>query len=106
MNYRSTFIILLLFAVGGSFWYAQNLNKKQQKDFDAKIAVLQKQVSSLSGKVAGQASSTQSQLNILSESEVNNRQVVIQKSQDQLLTDAVAKITPSVVSIVISKDVP
>ena len=29
-----------------------------------------------------------------------------EKSQDELLTDAVAKVTPSVVSIVISKDVP
>jgi serine protease Do len=38
--------------------------------------------------------------------ELANRQVVHEKSQDQLLTEAVAKVSPAVVSIVISKDVP
>lgn len=34
------------------------------------------------------------------------QEIAQQKSQDQILTDAVAKITPDVVSIVITKDVP
>jgi len=38
--------------------------------------------------------------------EVITRQIVEEKSQDQILTDAVSKISPAVVSIVISKDVP
>jgi len=39
-------------------------------------------------------------------SEASRREVVIQKSQDQKLTQAVAKVTSSVVSIVVTKDVP
>jgi len=39
-------------------------------------------------------------------SELARRQTIKEKSQDQLLTEAVARITPAVVSIVISKDVP
>lgn len=39
-------------------------------------------------------------------SELARRQAIKEKSQDQLLQEAVAKVTPAVVSIVISKDVP
>lgn len=38
--------------------------------------------------------------------ETLKQEIKKQKSQDELLTDAVAKITPDVVSIVVSKDVP
>lgn len=38
--------------------------------------------------------------------ELKRREALRQKSQEELLTDAVAKIAPSVVSIVVSKDVP
>jgi len=95
-------IILLAGASAGSFWYAHILDKKQQ----TQNALLQKQILMLAQKLTGQATSTQSQLEALSEQEINNRQQVIQKSQDQMLTDAVSKVTPSVVSIIISQDVP
>jgi len=38
--------------------------------------------------------------------EVVRREVIRQKSQDELLTEAVAKVAPAVVSIVVTKDVP
>lgn len=38
--------------------------------------------------------------------EIIKQEIVRQKSQDELLTDAVSRITPAVASIVISKDVP
>jgi hypothetical protein len=38
--------------------------------------------------------------------EIIRQEIIQQKSQDELLTDAVSKITPTVASIVISKDVP
>lgn len=38
--------------------------------------------------------------------EVVRQEIITTKSQDELLTEAVAKVTPSVVSIVITKDVP
>ncbi len=38
--------------------------------------------------------------------EVVRREVIREKSQEELLTAAVAKIAPSVVSIIVSKDVP
>ena len=100
------FVILLATASAGGFWYVISLNKKQAADFNNKIFQLQRQISSLNQRLAGNASSTQSQLAVLSQQELSNRQQVIAKSQDQLLTDAVSKITLSVVSIIISKDVP
>lgn len=48
----------------------------------------------------------QEQKDFLALKELENRRQVKQKSQDELLTSAVAKTTPGVVSIVISKDVP
>jgi len=95
-------IIILLGAILGGFWFSYKSAQKQEKDYNAKILALQKEISFL----AGSASSSQSQLAALSPNEINNRQQVIAKSQDQILTDAVAKVTPSVVSIVASEDVP
>lgn len=43
---------------------------------------------------------------VLPTEEVEKRQAVVAASQDDLLTAAVAKVSPAVVSIVISKDVP
>lgn len=48
----------------------------------------------------------QEQIDFLTLKELENRKQVVQKSQDELLTAAVAKAAPGVVSIVISKDVP
>jgi len=57
------------------------------------IAALQKQVADVANKP-------------VVKEEVVRREIIQQKSQEELLTSAVAKASPSVVSIVVSKDVP
>ncbi|MCL5009243.1 MAG: trypsin-like peptidase domain-containing protein [Patescibacteria group bacterium] len=79
-------------------------SQKQQKAFDAKITTIQKQVSGLQDKletVSGEKVAVAPPA-----AEVVQREVIREKSQDQQLTEAVAKAAPAVVSIVISKDVP
>jgi serine protease Do len=99
-------IIVLLVAVtdaGAAFWY-QKQSLKQRQNETAEIAALQKQVSGLQSQLT--TVSKQNSSAALSAQELQNRQVVQQKSQQDLVTQAVAKATPAVVSIVISKDVP
>lgn len=102
--------ILILFVVAGivlsyqTYLNVQKTYAEREKSFDGKIAALQKQISALQGeleKVTGESSRV-----ALSLAEIENRQQVREKSQDELLTGAVSQISPSVVSIVISKDVP
>lgn len=94
----------LLILAGMVVFNEYTQTKVQEKSFDEKIVVLQKQISSLQdelAKVTGESSRF-----ALSLQEVQNRAQVREKTQDEILTEAVAKITPAVVSIVISKDVP
>lgn len=69
-----------------------------------RISSLESQVASLS--TALQESSTVNEANKHQLQELSKRSGVIARSQDELLTAAVSKATPAVVSIVISKDVP
>lgn len=98
-------IILSPFILGYiSFAYLKNYTDRKEVSANEKITVLQKQISSLSEdlkKVTGENSQF-----ALSLREIQSRQSVREKSQEEVLTDAVAKITPAVVSIVVSKDVP
>ncbi len=94
-------IILLAAILGGGAFYAFKLANRKQVE-SAQISALQKQVADLQKKL-GIVSADQK---TLSDTEAQNRQVIHQKSQDQLLTEAVAKVSPSVASIVISKEVP
>ncbi|MDE2311742.1 MAG: trypsin-like peptidase domain-containing protein [Patescibacteria group bacterium] len=96
--------VLLAAGAYGAYRYVSKQNQNQAKDYNQKIALLQSQLSSLRQDLA-QISST-SQATAISAQELANRQQIIQKSQDQELTDAVAKVAPAVVSIIISKDVP
>ncbi|MDO8482335.1 MAG: trypsin-like peptidase domain-containing protein [bacterium] len=76
----------------------------EEKKFDDKILVLQKQIAAVSeavNKISGENVKT-----ALSLKEIQNRQDIKTKSQSELLTEAVAKVSPAVVSIAISKDVP
>jgi serine protease Do len=82
----------------------QRVQNKQTQDFNQKISLLQKQISTLTEKFAQKTGEDTS--SAVSLQEIANRQIVREKSQDQLLTEAVAKVGPSVVSIVITKDVP
>lgn len=103
-------IILLLLVAGGGLYFYQKTDQRQQRQIAAsQIAGLQKEVEDLRQKL-NTVATDQKALSAASlaaaEKEAQNRQVIHEKSQDELLTEAVAKVTPSVVSIVISKDVP
>ncbi|MDD5251196.1 MAG: trypsin-like peptidase domain-containing protein [Patescibacteria group bacterium] len=68
--------------------------------------MLQKQIMSLRQHLVTAAGESEALASRMAEAEQRNREVVRQKSQDELLTAAVAMNTPAVVSVVISKDVP
>lgn len=74
------------------------LYQKQAKNNNGKISNLSSQLKNLQTQVAALAK--------LPPQEIIQREVVQQKSQDQQLTEAVKQVTPAVVSVVISKDVP
>ncbi|MBI2476435.1 MAG: trypsin-like peptidase domain-containing protein [Candidatus Taylorbacteria bacterium] len=99
-------VIIGAAALGGRALYtaATGFIAAEEKKFDDKILVLQKQIAAISEavqKITGENIKT-----ALSLKEIQNRQNVRAKTQDELLTDAVGKVTPAVVSVVISKDVP
>ncbi|MBI2474744.1 MAG: trypsin-like peptidase domain-containing protein [Candidatus Taylorbacteria bacterium] len=75
-----------------------------KKTADEQLSILRKQIVSLDGKVS--AVSGESKQVALSLSEIEQRQAVKQKSQEELVTAAVATVAPSVVSIIATKDVP
>lgn len=111
--------IILLVAVGASSITA--FVWREQKD--AELETLKGQVIALEQKLQRQIKGVQDQVTTDSASEnppspvittptpvpqaeAERREVVRAASQDELLTEAVAKVTPAVVSIVITKDVP
>src|SRR6185369_1094016 len=99
----STFLFaLLLIGLGGlGVWqYGQN------QLFNLKVMTLQKEISNLESTTISIASSTKSVAAAITSQELANREVVLAKSQDQLLTSAVAKNAPAVVSIIISENAP
>lgn len=99
-------ILLALFGISSSaFYFIRLADKKQEKSTNDKITILQKQISRLSEKLNQIEKSDSGQAALPSE-EVVKREEIRAKSQDELLTSAVAKVAPSVVSIVITKDVP
>ncbi len=101
-------LVLVLGSNAGVLWYTQKQAASQVGSLELAISTLQKEISSLRGRVASSATTAaeaEQQTN-LSLQELQNRKVIHQKSQDELLTAAVAKVAPAVVSIVISKDVP
>jgi len=78
----------------------QSNSKESQNQFDSlveKTKTMKQQVDSLVDSYAKLANKPP---------EIIRQEIVQQKSQDELLTDAVSKITPAVASVVISKDVP
>lgn len=97
----STIAVLALAA--STAWGIKFYSAAQKKSFDGKVAALQKQISDLGSKIqdlTGERPAT------LPAKEVVQREIIREKSQDELLTAAVAKVSPAVVSIVVSKDVP
>lgn len=96
-------VIVVITSVNAANTYEQKL-QDQKVDFEGQVYGLQDKVSALALKLQGLAEQNeQAQASI---QELQNRQVVRQKSQDELLTAAVARAAPAVVSVVVSKDVP
>ncbi|PIQ67000.1 MAG: hypothetical protein COV95_01100 [Candidatus Zambryskibacteria bacterium CG11_big_fil_rev_8_21_14_0_20_40_24] len=77
---------------------------KENKTLTTRLFSVENQVASLSEVLKD--SNTLSEENKQQLQELANRKEVIARSQDDLLTSAVGKASPAVVSIVISKDVP
>ncbi len=83
--------------------FVVNFFAEKERVFDEKLILLQGQISKLQEtveKLSGENSRV-----ALSVKELQNRKEIRDKSQDELLTEAVAKVVPSVVSIVVSKDI-
>lgn len=98
-------LFILIVIAGGVFGYSQ-LRRLQ-----GELAAVKQNVS----QVQEQYQSSQAQVDQLVSgyaelsarpTEVVRREVIKQKSQDEQLTDAVARVAPAVVSIVVAKDVP
>lgn len=119
---KNTIIYILTAAVfsiaaGGVSYYLQNnrINEESSKiaELQKQIAELQKQQADLQENIKQQTNQiktainkTNNQVSTLAETEIKNRQDVRAASEEDLLTAAVAKAAPAVVSIVISKYVP
>lgn len=120
-NYKAVSALVaaaLLASATGAFYY-QN---KKLSQLGAQLSALKNAEQNLSqnyqqqiNALVRESRNSKKQLNGLIEdyaklqnktSELVRQEISAVKSQDQLLTEAVAKVTPSVVSIVIAKDVP
>ena len=97
----SAVLVLLIAALGFGGYKAFEYLSSQKKSYDNKISGLATQLAVLQK----QLSVTQKQTDANTQSNQHLAEIHA-KSEDQLLTDAVSKVTPAVVSIVISKDVP
>ncbi len=109
LQIKRIILSLILLGVLGEIGYVvkakiQSYISIKEAALNEKIGLLALQVASL--QTAVQKLSGESVETALSLKELQNRKEAIAKSQDELLTGAVANITPSVVSIVVSKDVP
>ena len=96
-------MVLVVVALAGFWWYTTD-NENELNTVTSRLASLESQMSALA--VAIQESKLVSDENKQQVQELSNRSAVIARSQDELLTTAVAKAAHAVVSIVISKDVP
>ena len=111
MNIKQIGIILIASSVAAvlvSFILFSVFSKSAQTQkaaFDDKIALLEHQVTVLDKELQKEGDDRKKQAASLPQKEIIQREVVHEKSQDELLTSAVAKTAPAVVSIVISKDV-
>ncbi len=100
---RPTVIILILAGLAG-FFGVKDYEQKKEKDFNNKITLLQKQIAVL--QKSFEEFSGQPLPEALPSQEITQREIIREKSQEELLTSAVAKTAPAVASIVISKYVP
>ncbi len=100
----TSFLSLVLIAAIAFDVYQYQNNKKSDTETNAKVISLENDIETINKALQQEqnlSSTTKSQLQ-----ELANRTTVIANSQSALLTSAVAKVTPAVVSIVVSQDVP
>ncbi|MBI4708983.1 MAG: trypsin-like peptidase domain-containing protein [Candidatus Portnoybacteria bacterium] len=98
-------VVILTILATGYFLYAQtNKQANYENESDKKITILEQQINDLKNQL--EIVSKKAEDKTIVKEETIRREVVREKSQEELLTAAVAKITPSVVSIVVTKDVP
>lgn len=99
MRTRLVFLVLILAIAGVTLWQGLQLRavNRSMSDLRLSVATLNTELA----YVASTASSTAT-----TASELSRREQVVARSQDQLLQDAVARVTPAVVSIVESREVP
>lgn len=95
-SFRLASLVALIALVGGLVYEHEEITRLSRS-----VAALQSSVSALADTANATASSTAANI-----AELVRREQVAQKSQSQALQDAVAKVTPAVVSIVESKEVP
>lgn len=92
-------------ASGVGFLVVQD--KKQTtafRDAEKKTMALEERIATLEHTISGMDEAMQKIT--VPPKEIVRREYIREKSQEELLTDAVARVTPGVVSIVVSKDVP
>lgn len=92
INIKNALVAVLVLVIAAGGWFAYYVHSLQ-----ARLDTFRNEVATLSENIKQVSSDT---------AELSRRQVIKEKSQDQLLTEAVARVSPAVVSIVISKDVP
>lgn len=96
-------LVVIIGSVGAAVW-ARDYQIRRNLDAEAQTRDLQIQLANLREEL--ELIEKDQQKTDAALKELQNRQVVKEKSQDELLTAAVAKVAPQVVSIVVSKDVP
>lgn len=108
---KPIYILTTLFVVAllGVTAYARYTYLKLSDIIDSMVA--NEQVASLEKQVASLESHLQNLTDMYADladqpREVVRQQIIREKSQDELLTEAVARVAPAVVSVVITKDVP
>jgi len=103
MQTKAITYALILALAALSYWQMQKIAELGSALSDLKISVANQNVSlaKLSEVASSTAASTEANI-----AELQKRAAIVVKSQDQKLRDSVAEITPAVVSIVESKEVP
>ncbi|MDO8510462.1 MAG: trypsin-like peptidase domain-containing protein [bacterium] len=99
VSIKVALLIVLLGLVGLGVVYSG-----ESRELKLRLATLENQVGALAAAL--QSSTIVTEDNKKQLLELSNRSAVIARSQDELLTSAVSKAAPAVVSIVVSKDVP
>ncbi len=95
-SFRLASLLALVVLIGGLVYEHEEIARLSYS-----VATLQSAVSEIASTANATASSTAANI-----AELARREQLVQKSQSQALQDAVAKVTPAVVSIVESKEVP